>query len=132
MGAKMEKINARWDYGVFVGVKRASGEVWVATEEGTKAARSVRRIPKEQRWGPDCLSWVKHAPWNRYPGAADADGEVPLDKIVEPAKRPESGSSTGKIVVNVKHTPPREFQIRKSDAEQHGYTKGCPRCSSWF
>ena len=50
-GQKMQKINARWEYGIFVGIKRTSGEVWVATPEGIMKARSVKRIPKEQRWG---------------------------------------------------------------------------------
>ena len=43
---KMEKLNARWEYGIFIGVRRRSGEVYVATKEGEiKRARSVRRIP---------------------------------------------------------------------------------------
>ena len=33
--------------------------------------------------GPDCLNLVKHAPWNRHPGAAGAGGEVPEDTLVE-------------------------------------------------
>jgi len=57
---KMEKINPRWEYGIFVGVRRRSGEVWVATKEGELvSARSVRRIPEEERWGVDCMEWVK-------------------------------------------------------------------------
>ena len=49
-GSKMEKLNPRWEYGIFVGVKRKSGEVWIAKENGIVAARSVRRIPEEERW----------------------------------------------------------------------------------
>ena len=30
---KMEKLNPRWDYGVFVGVRADSGEIWVGREE---------------------------------------------------------------------------------------------------
>ena len=134
-GQKMEKINARWEYGIFVGVKRASGEVWVATPDGIRKARSVKRIPKEQRWGPDCVKWVKHAPWNRYPGAADADGEIPEDKLVEAASGsagPLLGGAAGRVVINVRQPRPRDFHIRKEDAEKHGYTKGCSGCSSWF
>jgi hypothetical protein len=133
-GQKMEKINARWEYGIFVGIKRASGEVWVATPEGIMKARSVKRIPKEQRWGPDCLKWVKHAPWNRYPGATDADGEIPEDKLVEASGStgPLLGGAAGRVMINVRQPPPREFYIRKEDGEKHGYTKGCSGCSSWF
>jgi hypothetical protein len=31
--SKMAKIRERWDYGIFVGVRRRSGEIWVATRE---------------------------------------------------------------------------------------------------
>ena len=55
---KMEKLNARWDFGVFVGIRASSGEVWVATKDGIKAVRSVRRIASEERWQKDNKEWV--------------------------------------------------------------------------
>lgn len=68
-GANMGKLRSRWELGIFVGVRRKSGEVWVATKEWVIVkARSVRRIPEEDRLGPDCLRWVKNVPWNRYLG----------------------------------------------------------------
>ena len=62
---------------MLVGVRRRSGESWVAVKDKVLSVRSVRRIPVEQRWGEDCISWVSKAPWNRYEEALDADGEVP-------------------------------------------------------
>ena len=50
-GPKMEKLNPRWEYGTVVGVGRRSNEVMVVTEEGLEEARSVKRIPGENRWG---------------------------------------------------------------------------------
>ena len=41
----MDKIDARWGYGIFVGVRTKSGELWIATTNGVTRARSVRRIP---------------------------------------------------------------------------------------
>ena len=49
--SKMEKINARWEYGILVGVRRRDWEVWVAVKGKILSARSVKRIPVEQRWG---------------------------------------------------------------------------------
>jgi hypothetical protein len=66
--AKMEKINSRWEYGIFVGVRQRSGELWVATQEGVKKVRSVRRIPIEERWSEDSVKWVKNVPWHLYKG----------------------------------------------------------------
>ena len=60
---KLAKIRSRWEYRIFVGVRRRSGEFWVALKEGgVRAVRTVRRIPEEHRWGSDNRNWVKHVP----------------------------------------------------------------------
>ena len=64
-GQKMDKINSRWEFGIFVGVRPKSGELWVATPGGVHKTRSVRRIAKQDRWTMDSLSWVRNVPWNR-------------------------------------------------------------------
>ena len=73
-GGRLEKINSRWDYGIFVGVRRRSNELYLATKDGVVQSRSVKRLPVEMRWGRDCIDWVKWAPWNRYRDASDAEG----------------------------------------------------------
>ena len=47
----VEKINARWEHGILVGVRRGSGELWVAVKDKVLSVRWVRRMPVEQRWG---------------------------------------------------------------------------------
>ena len=74
---KLEKLNARWEEGIFVGVRRRSNEVWISVKDRILAIRAVRRLPVEKRWCNDCVDWVTRVPWNRYKDAADADGEVP-------------------------------------------------------
>eukprot|EP00973_Karenia_brevis_P056903 7916101-Karenia_brevis.AAC.1 len=44
----MEKIKARREYGIFVGVNRRSNEFLIADEKGIRKARPIRRIPKEK------------------------------------------------------------------------------------
>ena len=61
-GNMMEKINARWEHDIFVGVRPISREVWVATTEGILKTRSVRRVPVEERWSEDTVKWVRCAP----------------------------------------------------------------------
>jgi len=132
---KMEKINPRWEYGIFIGVRRRSGEVFVATKEGEiKRVRSVRRIPEEQRWGLDCVNWVKGVPWNFGKGDENADGDIPEEKLVVAARggAGAGGGSPEVVVVNTRERDPRQFYISKRDAEKHGYTRGCGGCSSWF
>ena len=128
-GTKDEKINARWDHGIFVGVRRRSGELWIAIKDKILAVRSVRRIPVEERWGEDCIKWVNRAPWNHYKGAEYADGEVPEE--VEATAKPEDFNAGGLIFIDTRAKMPREFYIKKADAEKHGYTRGCGGCSSW-
>ena len=129
-GSKMEKINARWEYGIFVGVRRRSNELWVATQEKVIGVRAIRRIPVEMRWSEDCVRWVTWVPWNRCKDAGDADGELPEEV---PEREPREGERPEKekvIVVDTRSKAPREFYIKKEDAERHGYTKGCGGCSS--
>jgi hypothetical protein len=60
--AKMAKARERWEYGIFVGVKRRSGEVWLAADGKIFSARSVRRISVGERWCEDCVAWVTRVP----------------------------------------------------------------------
>ena len=71
----MDKISSRCEYGIFVGVRVRSGEFWVATKTGVNRARSVRRIPEEDRWSEDCVNWVRHVLWHLYKGRRDPRGE---------------------------------------------------------
>ena len=54
-GSMMEKLNARWEHGVFVGVKRRSNELMIATPDRIEYVRSIRRIPEERRWSRENL-----------------------------------------------------------------------------
>merc|ERR1712217_65366 len=77
LGSKKEKINARWDYGIFVGINKKSNTILVATKDRIISVRSVKRIPISLRWTLDCVDWVRWAPWNHYHEDELADGDVP-------------------------------------------------------
>jgi hypothetical protein len=130
---KHAKIDARWEKGIFVGARSCSGEFLLATSLGVRKCRSIRRLPLQERWGLDCLNWVKNVPWHLYRGDLLADGDIPEDNAVEPEPA-VAGAREGQagIVVKMRAPPPRSFQIRKEDAEKHGYSRGCAGCSSWF
>ena len=82
---RMAKLRSRWSYGVFVGIRRKSGEMWVAAENGEVVkTRAVRRLPVEERWTEECVDWVRHTPWNKFKGDPDADGEIPQERKVGP------------------------------------------------
>ena len=137
---KASKIEPRWEKGIFVGVRARSVEFLVATAQGIKKVRSVRRVAVQDRWGEDSVKWVRHVPWHLYKGDENADGDIPEEQLVEaeglmdhvrgPGEGLESGGPA--TVVKVRKAPPRAFQIRREDAEKHGFTRGCAGCSSWF
>jgi hypothetical protein len=137
---KMEKLNPRWYYGIFVGVKRSSGEIFVSTQDGIKKARSVRRLPVEKRWCEDCIEWVKFVPWNKYRGDDEADGEIPEEALRDPFVRrdeapdvrPGGEGQPGAITIKMRQPPPRAFYISKQNIKDHKYTRGCPGCGSVF
>ena len=51
---KIEKMKPRLAYRIFVGVRKRSGDLWVASPSGVVAARSAKRIRAEERCGKDC------------------------------------------------------------------------------
>ena len=52
--------------------------------------------------------------------------EVNAEKV-DPCINP--GGET--VFIETGERPPREFYIKKIDADRHGYTRGCGGCSSW-
>ena len=115
-GSKLEKINERWEHGIFLGVRRKSNELWIGTKDGIESVRSVKRIPVEQRWGEDCVNWIRWAPWRRYKDAVEADGDlpegVPAEEIIE------AKNNRGTVIIETKARAPREFYISKKDIEK--------------
>ena len=78
------------------------------------------------------MDWVVWAPWHRYKGALDADGDLPEGVPVEEREAPVGRSGEKIVFIKTRETPPRDFFISKKDCEKHGYTRGCGGCSSCF
>ena len=131
----MEKMNPRWEYGVFVGVRADSGDLWVATKGGLQAVRSVRRLPLEERWRPDNREYVKPVPWNRSGDDPNADGDLPEEVEIPAGGAADAAGVAGAarvVLVNTREAVPKDFYIKKRDVEAHGHTKGCAGCRTMF
>ena len=124
----LAKMMPRWEYGVFLGVKQRSGELFVMSNTGLEIVRSARRVPVEDRWNPMCLDWVNVVPWNLGKEDKRADGDVPEQVKSGPA-RELSQDELENLAVSPKRSYP-EFKIMKADLERFGYTHRCPGCSS--
>ena len=132
-GKMMAKLRSKWDHGIFVGVRPRSNEIWEATEKRTWKVRSVRRLPEDAPWSSDSVTWVRRTMWNRFQGDEQADGEIPEGKAVElPPQETKIDQAPQGLTIITKRQVPREFYITKKDAENHGYTRGCPGRGSLF
>jgi hypothetical protein len=131
-GPFLKKLEARWQFGLFIGIKKTSGEVIVANEDGAvKVARTIRRVPSETRWQVGNLEWVKHVPWNLGREDKEADGDAAEFDF----KNGPGAAMTREEVEEVRHQGPSGRQphtahIFKTDFEKHGYTDRCPGCSA--
>ena len=80
-GPKLEKINARWEYGIFVGVRRRrSGEVWIATRRKILSACSVRRIPMDV---DRSRLRIDHPGYDHKYAEEDMNANLPFDRLNE-------------------------------------------------
>ena len=61
------KLEARWERGVFIGVRIESTEKIVGTPNGVFAVQSVRRLPEDQRYNSSDLAGVVGLPWKLVP-----------------------------------------------------------------
>ena len=61
-----------------------------------RSVRTVKRIPEEERWSEDCVSWVRSTLWHKYKGDPEEDGEIPEGKSVEVGSDKEKGGGKGR------------------------------------
>ena len=70
---QIAKINleARFQRGVFLGLTDRSDEILVASSEGIRKARTIRRLPEEERWNKEQILAVRATPLQPNPGSSD-------------------------------------------------------------
>ena len=131
-GKTMEKLNARWGNGLFLGVRSRSNELIVVDEESKelKYVRTVKRVPEEQRWNPDNLEWVTMVPWNKGGGDKEADGDLPEFDVKKGPGRRLTEEEKREIATNEVPKIVHKAHLRRTDFDKHGYTDRCPGCSA--
>ena len=69
-----DKLDARWESGVWLGLRDESGESVIGTMEGIVKVRTVRRKPQsEKKWNKEMFVGIKGTPWNTVPGTVQDD-----------------------------------------------------------
>ena len=116
-------LGARYVTGIWLGINERNSEVYIGLPGGgVTSARSIKRLPEDQKWDKNLIEELKGTPWNlsgvenspkiTFGQRGDDQDDVPL-----PVPREE---------IHI----PRRVRIGRTDLEQHGFTDSCPGCEA--
>lgn len=111
----------RWADGVFVGIRMNTGEKLIATTEGVRKARSIRRRAGPERWNANEIMKVTGSSWKPYL-YTDKDellSRPPPPAIIKDDSKERAGRETDARIV------PRSFAITKKDLVNYGCASLC-------
>ena len=99
LGGKMNKLDVKWQPGRFIGIKPRSNEALIMTERGVVKARSMRRLPRTDRWAHDDWEELKGLPWAWKPVKPRLPGISPIPvSDVPPPPTEDVRAETAKTV----------------------------------
>ena len=105
----------RFHQGVFLGVDRRTGQYMLYANDEVKLARTVIRVPELEKWNKDLLASVKLTPMSMHqPREPEVIFKEKVDK--------EQQEFVDKPMVS------RQVYLKPVDFEEHGLTRGCPKC----
>ena len=128
----MNKMEARWKVGIYLGIERRSGELILGSSEGTETARCIKRKPESARWSYEDVMAITATPWD--PQRRRVQQERPLTRGEHGEVKIIDEEET-KVTREAEETDEERFkskamQIRRGDVERFGVTEGCPGCKS--
>ena len=114
----LNKMNPRYKFGVWLGVRNNSAACFVGTAEGVFRAREVSRIEHQDTWDKEAINNVIEVPWRI------ADGNWTVDRLatqIDPLPPPP---------VPFEGTRVQRERITRTDIEAIGTTAGCLGCNA--
>ena len=79
------KMNTRYQYGVWLGMRSNSAECFIGNADGVFGAREIRRLEPQDRSGTEAINSVIGVPWRMTDGKVTEDRpEVRVDPIPIP------------------------------------------------
>ena len=124
------KLDARWQEGIYLGLRLTSTEKIIGTPSGILVVQSIRRKPEDKQFDLERLKAVKGTPWQPNPdksAGADAD-RLPEPIVIEPVAAP--AEIPPPPVPADRSQSYRRMYIRQSDLDTFGYTGGCEACAA--
>ena len=58
-----DKLNPKFERGIWLGVHARSNEDIIGTPEGVLRASIVKRVPEDERWNKEAVLGIKGTPW---------------------------------------------------------------------
>ncbi|CAE7377600.1 unnamed protein product, partial [Symbiodinium necroappetens] len=100
------KLDARWQEGVYLGLRLSSSEKIIGTPSGILVVQSIRRKPEDKQFSLELLMAVIGTPWQPTPeGVSAANADVlpdpipmePLSRLAQPSVREENARASSGI-----------------------------------
>ena len=114
----MNRMNPRYQYGIWLGMRNNSAECFVGNAEGVFRAREIRRLEPRDRWDREAINSIIGVPWRMTDGRWTVDRpEIQVDPIPMPPL-PFDGARV------------QRERITKQDIDEFGATIGCPGCNA--
>ena len=64
----VDKLDSRWEDGIYVGLRVESGEIFVMNENGVIKVKHFKQRPEEERWNQEEFLRGTGVPWEPVPG----------------------------------------------------------------
>ena len=72
----LNKLEARWGEGFFLGVRWRTGELIIGNSEGIHKASTIKRVGAHRRWDGEELKKVRGWPWKWNPDEEEAEQDL--------------------------------------------------------
>ena len=127
------KLDSKMIEGIYLGSSRKSAEYYMGTPDGVLRARTVFRVPLEERYDEVALGTFRGMPWNLKPHEDAAEQVMP--------EAEESGDQVGRKMASDKEVEetgvmraPRRARLSREEVRafinKHGASPGCPGCDA--
>ena len=121
--AGKDKLDTRWEKGIFLGIREASGEWYIGTPNGVLKVHASKELSDDaERWNAEAHDQMQGTPWEPIPGREGIDVTTKTTAISDFVPR-FSEPSDGDPQI-------RRMKMYKRDVLKYGATTGCPGCES--
>jgi hypothetical protein len=112
-----DKLNPKFELGIWLGVHSGSNEDIIGTDQGVLRACAIKMIPEDEQWSSEAVLKIKGVPWSTRE-EPDVDEDEAREAI-------DQGEAVEEDIPKTKR-----FYIRKEDVIKYGYTAACPGCTA--